>query len=212
MRPLTEPETQALFKKLAAYMGASLKDLIAPLDASPNADRYVFRLSQSRVFYVRLSLANWATSIPRDGLLSLGTCLGNPFPFPEKRRKKIDPVTNPRNCSGKFTKSGQFRLHITALPILADHARYKLWIRPNGVMPFLYGGNIVKAHVGRWPEDCPEHQGVVVCTMEDVPLGFGITARSMAEARRQDPTGIVCFRQADSGEYLRNEDTLFASG
>ncbi|KAN0073931.1 hypothetical protein V8E54_007868 [Elaphomyces granulatus] len=188
MRPLTEPETQALFKKLAAYMGASLKDLIAPLDASPNADRYVFRLSQSRVFYVRLSLANWATSIPRDGLLSLGTCLG------------------------KFTKSGQFRLHITALPILADHARYKLWIRPNGVMPFLYGGNIVKAHVGRWPDDCPEHQGVVVCTMEDVPLGFGITARSMAEARRQDPTGIVCFRQADSGEYLRNEDTLFASG
>ena len=37
-------------------------------------------------------------------------------------------------------------------------------------MPFLYGGNIVKAHVGRWSEDCPEHQGVVVLKMDDTPL------------------------------------------
>merc|ERR1712071_673872 len=32
-------------------------------------------------------------------------------------------------------------------------------------MPFLYGGNVLKAHVGRWSEDCPEHQGVVVLSM-----------------------------------------------
>lgn len=113
---------------------------------------------------------------------------------------------------GKFTKSGKFRIHITALPILAEHARHKLWIRPNGVMPFLYGGNIVKAHVGRFSEDCPEHQGLVVYTMDDVPLGFGVSARSTAESRRLDPTGVVCFRQADCGEYLRDEDTLFQSG
>jgi 60S ribosome subunit biogenesis protein NIP7 len=80
-------------------------------------------------------------------------------------------------------------------------------------MPFLYGGNIVKAHVGRWPEDCPEHQEVVVCSMEnDLPLGFGVTARSTVESRKLDPTAIVCFRQADCGEYLRDEDALFASG
>jgi hypothetical protein len=40
----------------------------------------------------------------------------------------------------------------------------------NGEMPFLYGGNVVKAHVGRWSEDCPEHQGVVVLSMNDTPL------------------------------------------
>ncbi|TPX08608.1 uncharacterized protein E0L32_009947 [Thyridium curvatum] len=189
MRPLTETETQTLFKKLADYTGASLKNLIAPLDNSPNADRYVFRLSNGgRVYYVRLSIANLATSVSRDKLLSLGTCLG------------------------KFTKSGKFRLHVTAISILAEHARHKIWIRPNGVMPFLYGGNVVKAHVGRFSEDCPEHQGLVVCTMDDVPLGFGVSARSSAEARRLDPTGIVCFRQADCGEYLRDEDTLFATG
>lgn len=115
-------------------------------------------------------------------------------------------------CLGKFTKSGKFRLHITSLPILAEHARYKIWVKPNGEMPFLYGGNIVKAHVGRWSEDCPEHQGVIVYSMNDTPLGFGVTARSTAEARRLDPTGITCFRQADCGEYLRDEDNLFATG
>ena len=89
---------------------------------------------------------------------------------------------------------------MTALPILAEHARYKVWIRPNGEMPFLYGGHVVKAHVGRFTEDTPEHQGVVVLSMDDKPLGFGVTARSTPDARRLDPTGIVCFRQADCGE------------
>lgn len=76
MRPLTEKETQTLFEKLANYTGNSLKNLIAPLDDSPDADRYVFRLHRDRVYYVRLSIANLATSIARDKLLSLGTCLG----------------------------------------------------------------------------------------------------------------------------------------
>jgi hypothetical protein len=76
MRPLTETETQTLFAKLANYTGTSLKNVIAPLDNGPNADRFVFRLHQSRCYYVRLSIANMATSISRDKLLSLGTCLG----------------------------------------------------------------------------------------------------------------------------------------
>ena len=95
--------------------------------------------------------------------------------------------------------------------MLSEHARWKVWVRPNGEMPFLYGGNVVKAHVGRWSDDCPEHQGVVVYSMNDTPLGFGLTARSSAEARRLDPTGITVFRQADCGEYLRDEDNLFAT-
>ena len=76
MRPLTENETKVLFEKLANYTGNSLKNLIAPLDDSPNADRHVFRLVRDRVFYVRLSIANLATSIAREKLLSLGTCIG----------------------------------------------------------------------------------------------------------------------------------------
>jgi len=178
MRPLTDVETQTLFTKLANYTGRSLTQLIAPTDSADD-DRYVFRLHESRVYYVRLSIANLATSIARDNLLSLGTCIG------------------------KFTKTGKFRLHITALDVIAPHARYQLWVKPNGEMPFLYGGNVVKAHVGRWSEDCPEHSGVVILAMDDTPLGFGVTARSTAEARKLDPTSIVAFRQGDVGEYLR---------
>ena len=37
--------------------------------------------------------------------------------------------------------------------------------------------------------------------------GFGVTARSTAEARRLDPTGITVFRQGDVGEYLREVRT-----
>jgi 60S ribosome subunit biogenesis protein NIP7 len=189
MRPLTETETQTLFAKLANYTGRSLTDLIAPstTTSSEKDDRPVFRLHLSRVYYVRLSLANLATSIPRSNILSLGTCLG------------------------KFTKTGKFRIHITALDVIAPHARYKVWVKANGEMPFLYGGNIVKAHVGRWSEDCPEHQGVIVCGMDDTPLGFGVAARSTAQARKLDPTAIVVFRQADVGEYLSEEDTLFTT-
>ncbi|KAI9843691.1 MAG: ribosome biosynthesis protein nip7 [Sclerophora amabilis] len=194
MRALTEQETQTLFQKLANYTGRSLTHLIdtagdhsTSSSSSTNDDRYVFRLHQSRVYYVRLSIANLATSIARHNLLSLGTCLG------------------------KFTKTNKFRLHVTALDVIAPHARYKVWVKPNGEMPFLYGGNIVKAHVGRWSEDCPEHQGVVVYSMDDTPLGFGVTARSTAEARKLEPTGITTFRQADIGEYLREEDTLFTT-
>jgi 60S ribosome subunit biogenesis protein NIP7 len=150
MRPLTEPETKTLFEKLAAYTGPSLSHLIDPPSTSPNPnakpDRHVFRIQGSRVYYVRETLANFAVSVARDNLLSLGTCLG------------------------KFTKTGKFRLHITALDVIAPHARYKVWIKQNGEMPFLYGGNVVKAHVGRWSEDCPEHQGVVVLSMNDTPL------------------------------------------
>jgi len=148
MRPLTEKETQTLFTKLANYTGRSLNALLTNTTTTTSAkpDRHVFRVQGSRVYYVRESLANLATSVARDQLLSLGTCLG------------------------KFTKTGKFRLHITALDVIAPHARYKVWVKPNGEMPFLYGGNVVKAHVGRWSEDCPEHQGVVVYSMNDTPL------------------------------------------
>lgn len=46
----------------------------------------------------------------------------------------------------------------------------QIWIKPNGEMPFLYGNHVVKAHLGKASEDTPEHQGVVVYSMTDMPL------------------------------------------
>ncbi|EAW14563.1 ribosome biogenesis protein NIP7 [Aspergillus clavatus NRRL 1] len=207
MRQLTEQELQTLLAKLAGYTGRSLNNLIVPQSDSED-ERHVFRLQGNRVYYVKKSLADLSTSFSRDTLLSLGICIG------------------------KFTKTGKFRIHITgandpsemvkvawlanrvarlALDVIAPHARYKVWIKDNGIMPYLYGSNVVKAHVGRWSEDIPEHTGVVVYDSNDTPLGFGVTARSTAEIRKLDPTAIAVFRQADVGEYLREEDTLFTT-
>ena len=68
--------------------------------------------------------------------------------------------------------------------MIAPHARYKVWVKPNGEMPFLYGGNVVKAHVGRWSEDCPEHQGVVVLGMDDTPLVGDLTTFAFRRSKR----------------------------
>lgn len=52
------------------------------------------------------------------------------------------------------------------------------------------------------------YQGVVVYSMSDIPLGFGVTAKSTQECRKVDPTTVVCFNQADTGEYLRDEEHI----
>lgn len=127
---------------------------------------------------------NFAVSVARDNLACLGICFG------------------------KFTKTGKFKLHITALDVLSQYAKFKIWIKPNGEMPFLYGNNVVKAHLGRITQDTPEHQGVILMSMNDTPLGFGVMARSTADVKNLAPTGILVFHQADIGEYLRHEQDL----
>jgi 60S ribosome subunit biogenesis protein NIP7 len=145
---------------------------------------YCFRLHNDRVYYLSAALLLTASSFPRDSLVHAGCCFG------------------------KFTKSRQFRLHVTCLDYLHQHARHKLWLRANGEMSFLYGNHALKAHVGRLTEAAPQYAGVVVVTMADIPLGFGVMAMSTAECRKADSTAVVAFHQADVGEYLRTEQEL----
>lgn len=182
MRPLTEEETKTLFTKLSHYIGNNIVHLV---DSGEDGIPHVFRLHRDRVYYVSELAMKQAISIARPNLISLGTCFG------------------------KFSKTGKFRLHITALDILAQYAKHKVWIKPNGELPFLYGNHVVKAHLGRITDDTPEHAGVVIMSMANVALGFGVTARSTIDTRKLDPTSIIVFHQADVGEYLRDEDTLF---
>lgn len=76
-------------------------------------------------------------------------------------------------------------------------------------MSFLYGNHILKAHIGRMTENVPKYQGVVIYSMSDVPLGFGVASYSTKECRKVEPTAIVTFHQADIGEYLRSEQEGF---
>lgn len=181
MRQLTEEETRIVFEKLSGYIGQNISQLVNRSD-----DKYCLRIQKDRVYYVLESTARLATTIARSNLLSLGTCLG------------------------KFTKTGKFRLHVTALQILAPYSINKVWVKQNGEMPFLYGNHVLKAHVGRLSEDIAEHTGVIVYSMSDLPLGFGVSAKSTAEVRHAQPNAITVFRQSDVGEFLREEDSLFA--
>ena len=180
MRPLTEEETKIFFEKLAKYIGKNILYLIDRTEPT-----YCFRLHRDRVYYLTEEMMRKSTNISRDCLISLGVCFG------------------------KFTKSLKFKLQITALEIIAQYAQNKVWLKSSGEMSFLYGNHIVKAHVGRVTDDVPEHEGVVVYSMSDVPLGFGVTSRSGSDFKKLEPTAIVVFHQADAGEYLREEEAMF---
>jgi len=75
-------------------------------------------------------------------------------------------------------------------------------------MTFLYGNHVLKAHLGRITDNTEQNQGVVIYNMADVPLGFGVAAKSAPETRNMEPTAIVAFHQGDVGEYLREEDKM----
>ncbi|KAL0227760.1 hypothetical protein RCL1_003903 [Eukaryota sp. TZLM3-RCL] len=179
MRPLTEDETKLVFEKLAKYIGENLKHLIERTD-----DTYCFRLHNNRVFYLSESLLRSAAAVHRKQLLSIGTCFG------------------------KFTHSGKFRLQITCLDFIAPYAVHKVWVKPSSELSFLYGNHVLKGGMGRMTENTPKYAGVVIYSMNDVPLGFGTTARSTLECRKCDPETIVVFHQSDVGEYLRVEHEL----
>jgi 60S ribosome subunit biogenesis protein NIP7 len=143
---------------------------------------YVFRLHRGRVYYCDETMLKFVNHFEKKKLISFGTCIG------------------------KFTKSGKFRLHITALDYLAKYANYKIWLKPTGEMSYLYGHHIVKSHIERISEETPIHAGVIIYNIKDVPLGFGTTAKGAIDLKDLDPNHIVVYNQADVGEYLRVED------
>ncbi|PNH12746.1 60S ribosome subunit biogenesis protein NIP7 [Tetrabaena socialis] len=179
MRPLTEEETKAVFEKLYKFIGKNIKNLID----RPN-EPYCFRLHKNKVFYVKERLMKKATNVSRDKLVALGTCVG------------------------KLTHTGKFRLTIGALDLISQYAKHKIWVKPSAEMQFLYGNNILKSGLARITENTPTYTGVVIYSMADIPLGFGVTAKSTNECRSLDPNAVVAFHQADCGEFLRNEDEL----
>lgn len=116
MRPLTEDESKAVFTKLANYIVCSShshpplilelrlqgKNLIHLIDRKD--EPYCFRLHKDKVYYVSESSMRLSISVARPNLISLGTCFG------------------------KFSKTGKFKLHVTALDYIAQYAKYKVYL------------------------------------------------------------------------------------
>jgi len=76
-------------------------------------------------------------------------------------------------------------------------------------MTFLYGNNVSKAGLARITESTPQYAGVVVYSMNNVPLGFGVAAQTTESCKDLEPTANVVLHQADIGEYLRVENEMF---
>ena len=206
MRPLEESEVAQVFEKLFKFIGKNLRNVLESSASSGGGERkgkgkgkdsdeddddeetggvgFCFRLHKQRVYYVKDEIVKRATNISREQLVTLGQNIG------------------------KFTHSGKFRLTIGALDLLAQHGKYKMWVKPTSEMSFLYGNHLLKSGLGRVTENTPTNQGVVILSMSDVPLGFGVCAKSTQECRKADPSAVVCFHQADIGEYLRAEDDM----
>ncbi|KAK9265839.1 hypothetical protein L1049_027072 [Liquidambar formosana] len=177
----------AVFEKLFKFTGNNLKNIVEnPSHEGPdtNPGRYCFRLHKNKVYYVSESLVKRATNIARTQLVSLGTCIG------------------------KFTHGGSFHLTVQALGLLSSNAKHKVWLKPTAEMSFLYGNHVLKGGLGRITENMVPGDGVVVFSMSDVPLGFGVATRSTHDCGKMDPNGNVVLHQGDIGEYLRMEDEL----
>jgi len=176
MRELTEEELKLVIAKLTKFVGSSIKEILERED-----QRYVLRLHKEKVYYAREDLIKIALNFGKDELLSFGTCLG------------------------KFTKTKKFRLQITCLDVIAHYSKYKIWVKPNGEQAYIYGNHVVKSYIARMTENVPKNVGCVVYSLADIPLGFGVTAKSTVECRDLEPTAIVLLNQCDIGEYLRME-------
>eukprot|EP00918_Siedleckia_nematoides_P007814 GHVU01016974.1.p1 GENE.GHVU01016974.1~~GHVU01016974.1.p1 ORF type:complete len:118 (-),score=18.67 GHVU01016974.1:2-355(-) len=109
---------------------------------------------------------------------------------------------------GKFTKSKKFRLQITAIDLLARHCTNKIWLSPAGEQSFVYGNNVIKRHLSRVTETVMGNSGVVLLSPSDIPLGFGVAAKSTNEMRACGSEMIVVYHQSDVGEFLRGEVDL----
>ncbi|KAK1291874.1 hypothetical protein QJS10_CPB17g01359 [Acorus calamus] len=184
MRALDEKETTAVFEKLFKFIGPNLKHIVdRPDPDSPSAGgRHCFRLQRNHVYYAPESMVRRALHATRDRLDSLGVCVG------------------------RFTGSGSFRLTIQCLDLIAPFARRKIWLKPAAEMQFLYGNHVLKAGLGRITENTVMNDGVVVFSMSDLPLGFGVFVPKDTQAcRKLEPNGMVLLNQGDIGEYLRME-------
>ncbi|VEV58389.1 60S ribosome subunit biogenesis protein NIP7, putative [Plasmodium vinckei vinckei] len=179
MRPLNDQETMLVFKKLSKFVGNNLLSML-----SYNNEEYVLRLHRYNVHFVRADIAKQAESINKNSLISLGICIG------------------------KITKANNFFLKITSLSLMSEFCIHKIWLKESGEKNFLFGNNVLKSHLLKISDNIRKGDGVIVLSMDDNPIGFGISIRNTQDIKLLNITDIVLIHQSDVGEYLRNETAL----
>ena len=80
-----------------------------------------------------------------------------------------------------------YKADTTALIFL----KYKVWVKPGAEMSFLYGNNVNKAGLAKITDGTPQYGGVIVYSMADIPLGFGVAAQPTEYCKDLEPTANV---------------------
>ena len=183
MRPLTDEETKQVFEKLEKFIGTEgIAQLIDRKDVP-----HVLRLHKTRVYYLSEEQVRETTSFARDRLISVGICVG------------------------KMTHSGKFRLTIHFLEILAQFAKYKVWLKPSAEMSYLYGSHVTKVGLSKVTEGIPQYAGVVVFSESMLPLGFGVAAQPTDALQSLEPTAVVvlnCKFDMVNADYPRTNTSI----
>ncbi|SBS88365.1 hypothetical protein PMALA_022370 [Plasmodium malariae] len=135
-------------------------------------------------YVLRADIAKQAKSINKNSLMSLGTCLG------------------------KFTKANNFFLKITSLSLLSEFCIHKIWLKESGEKSFLFGNNVIKSHLLKISDNIKKGDGVMVLSMNDNPIGFGVSMRNTQDIKILNVMDIILIHQGDIGEYLRSEETI----
>ena len=74
-------------------------------------------------------------------------------------------------------------------------SQYKIWVKPSGEQSFLYGNHILKSGLGRITENTPQYQGVIVYSMNDLPLVSELNSRISVSRKYSFPfSSLTCNR------------------
>ena len=106
----------------------------------------MFRLIKDRIFYIKVTIANMASKVPGEKLLS--ACM----------------------LVGKFTQNGKFRRNIICLDYLAKYCKHKIWVNSVEEMPYIFGNHVIKAHSARMTKNIPQYSPLCVFNINDLPL------------------------------------------
>ena len=179
MRPLNQNEAQLFFEKLAKFIGDNAKTLV-----ERDGGQWTFCVHNNRVYYMKKEVESYCPPFAHKLLLSAGICMG------------------------KFTKKGRFFLQVTALPVIAPLAQYKVWVKSSAEIGFLYGQHILKEGVENITEGTPRNAGVIIFNPNNLPIGIGVALQSSVQLRLAAPSIMAVANQGDLGEYLRAESQI----
>ena len=79
----------------------------------------------------------------------------------------------------------------------------KIWLKPNAEQSFLYGNHVLKSGLGRITENTGQYQGVVMYSMNDLPLvskregGRGREGGEREGGREGQYQGVVMYSMND---------------